>query len=200
MMERTNQKKACLSLIVLAAVIAGCGGRGVIRQYEEINISPTVSGPSLAPSGQAAPGFTWTAPEGWKSIPASGWRLAAFEVEKDSGKAVCTIITLEGDAGGLAANVERWLGQLNLQAPPRDELNEILAGEKRFRTDAGFESMMVDLSRWTEGDDPARTSMIAGIIAAGPQTLFIKLTGPHTLLAEEKANLESLCESIARKQ
>ncbi len=39
-------------------------------------------------------------------------------------------------------------------------------------------------------------TMLAGMAAAGSQTVFVKLMGPGPLLAAEKENFVKLCESL----
>jgi len=47
-------------------------------------------------------------PEGWNEVPPGEMRVASFNVKKDGKQADVSVIPLPGDAGGDAANVNRW--------------------------------------------------------------------------------------------
>jgi hypothetical protein len=119
-------------------------------------------------------------------------RLATFRVGPD--KTECTIVAFPGDAGGVKANLKRWLGQLNLTVRD-DALDAFLQSQPAMTTKGGLLCTVFDFSELAPGDAGAK-SMLAGMIAAGNQSVFVKLMAPTTLLAQEKENFLSLCESI----
>ncbi len=63
---------------------------------------------------------TWTLPEGWTQEAGSGMRFATVKMDPTHDVEL-SVSQLEGDAGGLLANVNRWRSQLNL--PPLGENN-----------------------------------------------------------------------------
>jgi hypothetical protein len=172
------------------------------RTYEEVVAKPaphqhtTPSTPMARPAAaQPAGKLAWTAPDGWKEEAGSGMRLATFTAEREGQSAICTIITLGGTAGGVEANVRRWIGQLALPEPSPEELADYLDRQERLKTAGGFEGVVVDLTAL--GDQgPEASSMLAALITVGDSTLFLKMTGPVRLLQEEKKSFSALCQSI----
>ena len=77
-----------------------------------------------APGAQAVGGtraLEWELPAGWQELPPSSMRAANFRVDAD-GTTECYLTLLPGDAGGLAANVNRWRGQMSLPPASADEI------------------------------------------------------------------------------
>src|ERR1039457_6941126 len=70
--------------------------------------------------------FTWVAPQGWKQEAGSGMRLATFHLLSDAKAIDCSIVSMGGMAGGLEANLRRWMGQIGVQAAP-DELSHLIS-------------------------------------------------------------------------
>ncbi|MHC4923733.1 MAG: hypothetical protein ACYTG4_06600, partial [Planctomycetota bacterium] len=59
--------------------------------------------------------FLWDLPEGWASIPGSSMRQGNFKVIKRP-EIECYLAILPGKSGGVEANVNRWRGQIGLEA------------------------------------------------------------------------------------
>lgn len=137
----------------------------------------------------------WTTPDGWSEEAGSGMRLATFTIKRDDQTATCTIVTLGGMAGGLEANVHRWMGQLKLDEPASDEFAAFLARQEHFHSDSGFDGVVVDLSELSAQKGDA-ASMVAAILTLNDATLFVKLTGPIGLLKAEKDTFSKLCRSV----
>ena len=122
-------------------------------------------------------------------------RLATFAVGRGSQTGLCTIIRMGAAAGDLEANTQRWLSQLGLGDPAPGELTAFLARQERVRTAGGWEATVIDFSGWgaPAADAP---SMLAGLVAPGDFTLFIKLTGPAALIRSEHGALLELVRSL----
>ena len=69
-------------------------------------------------NAQGGAGFRYTVPEGWEKTASSGpiRTEASFVIEKDGQSAQVTVTAFPGEAGGLAANINRWRDQLGLLA------------------------------------------------------------------------------------
>lgn len=169
-------------LLAIVCCAAGCGVREPTwRSYEEIRIDePTAAG-----------ALQWTTPSGWIEEPATGMRLAAFTVTRNGATGTCTLITLGGPAGGLEANVRRWMDQLGLDQPSDDELKAFLDRQERL----GAGVIVVDLTDLTDTSDQA-PSMLAAAVPVRDATLFVKFTGPRKLLTAEKDAFLELCRSV----
>lgn len=190
-----------LSFLILASLaLIGCDIRDPRwRSYEEINISerPTrdaMPRPEARPSSASRAPLKWTRPESWQEQPGSGMRLATLSVSNDTGLATCTFVSLSGAAGGLEANVRRWIGQLDIEPPAPDALSAFLERQPRLTSDGGFEGTLVDLTEL--GPTADGSSMLAAIFSVNGSTLFVKMTGPLALLTGEKDRFTALCQSL----
>ena len=142
--------------------------------------------PANAPSSAAVPSVShegqpnWQVPAGWQEVSGGQFLVAKFNIAGDRGAAAAVNVSSSpGDGGGLAANVDRWRGQLGLQPdsamsqPPQIDV-------------AGGKASLVDLS----GKD-ARTGQLArlvGIVVTRPdQTWFYKLMGDAKVVESQKA-------------
>lgn len=195
-----NRAVTYLCISCCCALLAGCGRSQTGWQtYEEITTSapaPRMASSPARPAGNRASGTVqWTVPDGWRVEAASGMRLATFVVGQGGQTGTCTIVTLGGAAGGLEANVRRWLRQLNLQDPAPEAWTAFLEAQPRLRSEGGFEGVVTDLTSLGP-QAPETPSMLAGLFTVEGGTLFVKLTGPLSLLGEEKENFTRLCQSL----
>jgi hypothetical protein len=193
---RPSVARAVLGLAAACGIAAGCSREGDWRQYREVTAA---AGRAEAPAAQQASApsgdLTWTAPTGWKEERGSGMRLASFAVGSGASTGLCTIIRLGGTAGGLEANVRRWIGQIGLPDPGEQDLADFLGRQQKLSLDGGWEGRIVDLTQM--GDPGAEAgSMLACSLSGAGSTVFVKLTGPVSLLRQESANFSSLCRSL----
>lgn len=194
---------ACVGLFLTSS----CGGdRDAVRVYREVSYvdrpaEAAPQAPTAMPMPDVAPvsggtALNWDTPEGWAEAPGSGMRLATFTMGSAEEPGTCTMVLLVGVAGGLEANIERWLGQLDLSVPAGEEFKSFVDAQERFTTAGGLPVVLVDLTGLTEVQSDRPDSMLAGVVLAGEQTVFVKLTGPVTLLNKEKERLSALCRSV----
>lgn len=140
---------------------------------------------SLPPQKKPA-GLAWSVPKGWKSLPASGVRLATM-TPPGPGKAELTITAFPGEVGGELANVNRWRGQLAL--PPIGE-SELAAARGRVASPAG------PVATYELASADGKTRIAAGAISRGGTTWFVKLMGDAGAVAAAKPGFTSLLESL----
>jgi hypothetical protein len=128
---------------------------------------PGAMPPPPRPTGKGA--LKWALPKGWTEAPGSGMRYATL-TPPGGGKAEMSVVVLPGQAGGEAANVNRWRGQIGL--PPLEE-DALAALRKAVPSKAG----PVAVYDFTSLGD-TRTRMVAGLLAtADGNTWFFKLVG-----------------------
>jgi len=177
----------CLFL-TLALGLASCGGDDSVRRYTE----ETPAKESKAPAEYR---IKWDIPEGWtEESNTSSMRLATFSSGTGDDAILCTIVPLKGEAGGLQANVIRWLGQLKIQLQSEVELQKFLDSRTTFATKGNFPADLVDFTSLSPKPDDI--SMMVGIVKISDTTLFIKMSGKKELLAKNRVALEFLCRSI----
>ena len=140
--------------------------------------------------------FVWKAPPGWRESTGSGMRLASFAVGSGSDTGLCTIVRLGANAGGLEANIVRWLGQLGIEEPADDVLREFAAAQPQVESSGGLKGVVVDLSSFGP-QEPGSPSMMAAQLSSEDATLFIKLTAPRSVLAQQVEAFRALCASVS---
>lgn len=198
------QTKIILSAFALPLIVLSCGcGFQEPRweTYEEVYLKPSTATSSSSPAmSQPAHEHTeqkplrWTKPDGWNELAGSGMRIATFTVTGGDHSATSTVISLSGAAGGLEANVVRWMGQLKLAKPSPEELTSFLERQRRFQSEGGLDGVLIDLTEFGPAADNG--SMLAALVPYQGATLFIKMTGPIELLTAEKDRFASLCTSL----
>ena len=134
----------------------------------------------------------WTAPAGWETQPASGFRKGSFVVHGPDGKtADVSVISFPEQAGGLLANVNRWRNQLKL-APVT---NEVEAGMPMAV--AGRDMYFVDLvSEQRLQPDGAKTRILGGIFPLPGETWFFKMMGPAELVEAQRDAFKQFLNSV----
>jgi hypothetical protein len=98
---------------------------------------------------------------------------------------------LPGDAGGLAANVNRWRRQVGAELLPDEETLKTL---RPIKLD-GNAAHALDL---TGPNVAGKTTqrILAAIVMRDGQTWFFKLSGPASLVGEQKAAWEAFLKSV----
>jgi hypothetical protein len=97
-------------------------GAAAPTQVEMPAAIPAASGDMGALLSAAAPAASankpnWQVPAGWQEVAAGQFLVAKFTLTGDGGAtAAVNVSSSPGDGGGLAANVNRWRGQLGLVA------------------------------------------------------------------------------------
>ena len=187
-----------MSRVLLGAAIlavAACSRQPHVREYDEVVIkpSPVVAAFDGSGAGGAAAGpLAWQTPPAWQELPGDGIRLAAFLLEQGDRRAETTVVMLGGVAGGLQANVVRWLDQLGVQLGD-EELARFLAAGEPVATRDGLHLTVFDFTRLTTaGGD----SMLAAVGPVLDQTLFVKMSGDGDLVAAARGDFLRLVGSL----
>jgi len=145
---------------------------------------PVSPSPAPAPSGPTAP--DWTIPSNWTPGQASSMRLASYKVNDEQGNELdFSVTSFPGDVGGLLANVNRWLGQIDVQ--PTDE-----EGLKQFVRPIKIDGLSAQLVEASSADK----TLYAAILMRDNRSWFFKLTGNKTLAEKEKQNFSAFLESV----
>jgi hypothetical protein len=150
-----------------------------IRTYK-VAVEPEAEAPPTQGGGEhdhtASDSVTWRALPGWMAEEAGKFLTAAYAVP-DLGR--LTVSKLGGDGGGLAANVNRWRGQVNMQALPEDQVR----GQPMPVEGSSREMLLFNLN---PDDAPADAEGIfAAVLPLGSETWYFKLTGPSAKLREK---------------
>lgn len=130
--------------------------------------------------------LVWTAPAGWTPKPGSSVRRGSYAVTGTGGEADFAITAFPGDTGGLAANLNRWRGQIGLPAQPAAE---VLAAIERFNAN-GLEFTVVDYT------GPDGTRVLGAVVPFEANTWFFKLTGPSPVVGSARPAFLELLHTV----
>lgn len=151
----------------------------------------------LARDAGVAPGdasaWTWTTPEGWTELGPGPMRVTAWRVDDAT---ECSLSTLSGTGGGLAANVNRWRKQMSL--PP--EADAAIASLPRLRV-LGRDAVRVELDGTyvgMGGGSGVPNAKLVGLVVELPAAvLFLKMTGPAATVSAQTPRFLALAASLA---
>ncbi len=149
--------------------------------------------------GMNSPGnsdmFTWVAPKGWKEEPGEGMRLATFHLLSDTKAIDCSIVSLGGMAGGLEANLRRWMGQIGVKATD-DQLSKLIASAPGTKIKTGQEGKIFDFTSIQTRARSSDKSMIVVMVVMDEATLFVKMTGTVGSVNRNKEGFFKLAGSV----
>jgi hypothetical protein len=177
--------------------MSGCGSDDKIRQYrEKKNSSPTIESP--APERVPVKSkLIWNTPEGWNELTGSGFRLASFKTSAETDAAQCSIVVLQGDGGGITANVQRWMFQLDMIPLEGGPLDDFVAGQETFKTVDNRPGILIDLSTMDSSEEKKTGTMImASMVFLPHETVFIKMVGSPSVCKQNRDKLFSLSRSL----
>jgi hypothetical protein len=124
--------------------------------------------------------FTFTAPDGWKKLPASS-SMRAAELKAGEGKDAADVVFFyfgPGGAGGVKANVDRWLSQFK---EPRDAANtkteETTIGKTKVTYVTAEGTYLSGMPGGAKTEMPDAL-LLGAIVEAAQGSVFVRLTGP----------------------
>jgi hypothetical protein len=157
-----RRRLPALSLATLCFVLASCSEEK-LRTYKVTVVDSDVTTPPAAPAPASGSGsIRWHAPASWQEEAPGQFQQARYRVRPDC---EVTVSALPGDAGGDAANVNRWRGQIGLPEVPDPQ------GERIELKALTSHATLYDLRGASKG-------ILAAILSHGGKTWFFKLTAP----------------------
>lgn len=180
--------------LVFAIIFAGCGRDEVTSYRVPKETSLAVPGLNAPATPEGGGMLTWNAPDHWNDLGATGMRRGSFAIEGENGQtADLSVIAFPGNVGGLAANVNRWRGQVGLPALTPAEIDASVE-----HTDTAH--FHIDIVTMTGQSNGEPTRIDGAIFSFGTESWFIKLMGPADLVAAENANFRAFVASVAPAQ
>lgn len=147
-------------------------------------VHPPMTGAAAGAGPAAAAEFTWKAPDGWTQGPAKQMRLVTFRPDDDP-RVECYVTVLDGAAGGLEANVNRWRQQMRLTPLTADAIAKL-----DVVSVLGRDARVVEIDGGAVG--------ICGLVCElDGRTLFVKMTGPSESLRAERERFLAFCRSLS---
>jgi hypothetical protein len=144
---------------------------------------PPIDGmnPAAAPANADGGKLNWTTPPDWKQIDPGPMLSAKFSITGSAGSAEVNILS-SGMDSGLAANVNRWRGQLGM--PPVAQEDEFSKMVSSIDVGSG-KAQVVDLIG-TDSKTGKPTRLVGVIVPQNGQTWFYKLMGDEPVVARQK--------------
>jgi hypothetical protein len=152
-----------------------------------------VSPGELAAPTTASDAPKWTLPAQWtETAPRSTMIFKSFAVSGDAGaKADITVSFLQGEGGGVLANVNRWRGQLGQPQIDQDQLDGVL---ELVATAEGKATLVDFMGTDAKSGQPAR--LVAAIVPHGEMTWFYKLMGNGKVVGGQKDSFVQFVKTV----
>jgi len=188
----------CLAAAAICCwlVAPACRQQPQSRHYEE-NGSASALEPEPATAQAREGAWSWEKPLLWREEASDGLRLATFSIADRESSGQCTLVPLPGDGGGIQANVQRWLEQLNLPQPSTSELADFLSRQKQMRTNGDLPVMVIDFTTLSRRQERSGASMLVAIVSGENQTMFVKLCGARALVEKNRQAFAEFCRSLS---
>ena len=160
--------------------------------------APMGGDPAGAQAGTSG-NIAFDLPAGWTSQPpTSNMRMAQATIPGSGGNGELVVFYFgPGGGGGVEANIERWIGQMEM--PPGTHPQP-----QTFETDNGFKVTWIDVpgtlkpSMMGSGPttDQPNSRLLGGIVEGPGGPWFFKATGPDATLAAEREAFVNLLKSV----
>lgn len=148
----------------------------------------------LAPPSAPTGDVTWGVPRGWQEKPGSGFRYATFVVPGTGAMTGDLSVTvLEGDAGGLLSNVNRWRGQIGL---PELTDAQLPGDSKKIRPGGRSMTLLNFVSADNLIDGKYKKRLMAAVYSSDGKTWFFKLIGEDRLVQSAERDFLKFLESL----
>lgn len=154
--------------------------------------SPDAS--ALAPSVDA--GLNFHLPDGWSGKPATPLRVVNLQAG-DNPQTECYVTVLGGDGGGMAANVNRWRGQMGLE-PYTDEEFAALETRELLGQNATYVDMQGSFTGMGGAGAVDDARLLGLVLLDAGQSIFVKLIGPADAVAAQQENFNHFVASLEK--
>ena len=170
--------------LLLLFISTSCDDNQHIRHYHIEKESP----PKNSVQQTSVSDINWTTPAQWVSTKGSSMRIGSFDIPFSDGTGDLSIIKLSGTAGGLAPNINRWRGQLNLDSHTEIEIQDYIQNGK---SPLGKFQWFTIIN--PENDE---TAFLASIFKTKTHTLFVKLSASTDGIAQLESQFLDFCKSF----
>jgi hypothetical protein len=134
----------------------------------------------------------------------NGMRIGSFAAmdpklaetgEIDPNAVDVSVVNLAGTAGGLEANIRRWMGQVGLKASA-EEMAAFVKQAPRFKTATGQTGLFIDLSGMLSGDMTQSKTIYGAIVQTEEYSVFVKAMGDFARVKEQKPQVAAFGKSL----
>jgi hypothetical protein len=147
--------------------------------------------------------FTFSRPAKWEWVEStSKMRKAQLKVTDEASKASADVAFYHfgaGGAGGVQANVDRWLGQF---AEPKDQINAKVEHTTVGKTKVTYVQAEGTYNSGMPGGPTTPMpgyALIGAILESDQGNVFVRLTGPKEFAKSKVEKFKKMIESAAKK-
>jgi len=178
----TEQKPAFIEFLKSVNFSATTAQTGLPPDHPPIDTAALQQSQPASTSSADEAKPKWQVPQGWKETSGGQFLVAKFIIPgSDNSQAAVNVSMSAVDGGGLAANVNRWRGQLGLQPLAQTELEKQVQPLEL----ASSKAMLVDMSG-TDARTGQKSHVLGAIVPQANRTWFYKLMGDEKTVAREK--------------
>lgn len=163
-----------------------------------VSSSPAAESPTTFPVGE----FTFTRPASWEWVtPSSAMRKAELKLMDAKAGTKAEIVFFHfgaGPAGGKKANIDRWFGQFE---EGRDKINAKVEDVTIGKHPVAFvEAQGTFKSGMPGGPQTVMPgyALLGAIIESEQGNVFVKMTGPQTLVKSGAADFKKMIEGALK--
>jgi hypothetical protein len=150
-------------------------------------------GEAASPPAKSGDALGWSIPPGWTMGPPKPMRVATL-LAGAKGEAECSVTTLPGAAGGVAANLNRWRAQMS-EGPLGDEGIAALPKVKVLGADTPLVEATGDYTDM-QGAKHEKYALLGVACPQGGRTVFVKLIGPADTVRAEREHFVAFLGSL----
>ena len=137
--------------------------------------------------------FTWQVPGHWTEQVEQKMRMATYKIGPVP-NAECYVVMLPGDAGGVSANINRWFKQMG-HTINSTQLHDHVREIEILKSEAKLVEIRGDYTDMS-GEHFNDFMMIGVIFSFKNSMIFIKMTGPESIIKKERQNFLTFCNSF----
>ena len=171
--------------LFICLISLSCDDNRHIRHYR---IPKTTITKLESPKSVESTELQWIAHRKWIPTKGSSMRIGSFDVPFSDGTGDLSIIKLDGSAGGLALNINRWRVQLNLNSHTEIVIQKYTQnGESQLGPFLWFTII---------NPENVETAFLTAIFQTETQTIFVKLSATTDGISELESQFLDFCKSF----
>ncbi|MCB1007422.1 MAG: hypothetical protein KDB94_00870 [Acidobacteria bacterium] len=176
-----------------SAAPASPGGPGMLSPHAGVGeMAPTPEGRTVA-----AAGFVFDLPERWvRQAPTSSMRIAQAEIPGEKGAALLSIFHFgEGGGGGVEANLDRWIGQVEVAPGVEPERGAFEVGDYRV-TWIDVSGTLVPTGMGGPDQPEPNSKLVGAVVEGAGGPWFFKAMGPAETLTGARDEFLAMLRSV----
>jgi hypothetical protein len=199
--KRTATCAALLALLGWVAAGSACQTESEKKKEDPKPPTPVATAPKPAalpsnkPKAPPPKLLQWDDPRQWKKIPASGMRVASYQIPPTAGDKEIAELNVFSLGGDVESNIQRWIDEFKGFDP------KTLSRSDRVVNDLSEAVVEIPKGTFSGGMGDSETSENFGLLGAIVTTsdnilYFFKLTGPSATVQAARAPFYQLLDSV----